>query len=562
MKHSTFLSFARRSCQILISGLCVALFGPAYGQAVPNAGSLLKELRDGQRAPQASDTPELITAPARPTLRLPDGATVRVDGFKITGNTLIPAEVLQPLLKEWEGRTLDLAGLNEASGALTRYYQAHGFILSYAYLPAQKVENNTIEIAILEGRLSAVQVVAAQDLRLDDEVIQAHIGTGGDSKPTHKDVLERRLLLLNDIPGVVARAAFTPGTEPGSSDMVVSLVEDLPLASSVYVNNFGSQATGEYRMGAQFHLRDVFGAGDSTQLGGIWSSGGGLASGSLETSVPWLGSGLSLHAGVSHLTYALQQSFSELGARGVADSVHGGVWYALQRSTNSNITLRSDLQYSALQDFLPVVQVENRKSSRALTLGVNADAQDDFLAGGRSRAQLSHQLGNLQIESGSDTAFTGGGYGKTLLDLSREQGLTQDTNFYIRILAQHAEKNLDSSEKLSLGGPNAVRAYAPGELSVDAGGLLTIEYRVLFPVQGGTMTWTLFGDYATGSINYAPLAGVTDNEPSINGAGMGLSWRTSADMEASLTVAWRGARLPSADSDRVPRIFFQLVKSL
>jgi hemolysin activation/secretion protein len=89
-----------------------------------------------------------------------------------------------------------------------------------------------------------------------------------------------------------------------------------------------------------------------------------------------------------------------------------------------------------------------------------------------------------------------------------------------------------------------------------------MEYRVLFPVQGGTMTWTLFGDYATGSINYAPLAGVTDNDASINAAGMGLSWRAGADMEASLTVAWRGARLPSADSDRVPRIFFQLVKSL
>lgn len=553
-----FYSISGRLCAAAV----VACAGASIAQTVPNAGSLLKELRDGERAPQANEAPAVIAPPLRPTLQLPDGATVRVERFRITGNTLIATDVLQPLIKEWEGRTLDLAGLNEASGAMTRYYQARGFILSYAYLPAQKVENNTIEIAILEGRLGAVQVVAAQDVRLDDDVIQAHLGTGGDARPAQKDVLERQLLLLNDIPGVVARAAFTPGTEPGSSDMVVSVVEDAPLAGSVYVNNYGSKATGEYRTGVQFQLRDLFGAGDATQVGGSWSSGGALASGSVETSVPWLGRGLSLRAGVSHLTYALQQDFSSLGARGVADNVHGGVWYSLLRSSSSNITLRSDLQYSSLHDFLPLVAVENRKSSRSLTLGVNADSLDDLPGAGRSRVHLSHQFGNLQIESGSDAAFTAGPYGKTLLELSREQGLTQDTNFYLRILAQHTQKNLDSSEKLSLGGPSAVRAYAPGELSVDAGGLLTMEYRVQFPVQGGTLTWTLFGDYGTGSINRAPLAGVNENEVTIQGAGFGLSWRNGADLEASLTLAWRGERLPSADSDRLPRVFFQIVKGL
>jgi hemolysin activation/secretion protein len=566
MKHLTYLMLVQRSCRLLASGLCVAstvaATGLALAQTVPNAGSLLKELRDGERAPQVNETPDVISAPARPTLRLPEGTTVQVAAFKITGNTLIATEVLEPLVKEWAGKTLDLAGLNEASGALTRYYQARGYILSYAYLPAQKVENNIIEIAILEGRLGAVQVVAAQDVRLDDQVIQAHIGADGDAQPAHKDALERKLLLLNEIPGVVARAAFTPGVEPGSSDMVVSVVEDTPLASSVYVNNYGSKATGEYRMGAQFQLRDVFGAGDSTQVGATWSTGGGLASGSVESSVPWGGNGLSLRAGVSHLTYALQQSFSDLGARGVADSVHAGAWYALQRSAYGNISLRSDLQYSGLRDLLSLVAVETRKSSSVLTLGVNMDAQDDILGGGQSRSQMSYQMGNLQIESGTDAAFTGGPFGKVLLDVSREQRFTANTVLYARALAQQANKNLDSSEKLALSGPNAVRAYAPGELSVDDGGLLTLEYRIQFPMQGGTLTWSFFGDWGTGSTNHVPLTVASENEASVNGAGLGLSWRNGADMEASLSMAWRGVRMPTADSDRVPRVFFQLVKGL
>jgi hemolysin activation/secretion protein len=539
-------------------------FLPSIGiaQNVPNAGSLLKELRDGERPPEASSVPDVIAPLVRPALRLPDGATVNVASFRITGNSSISTEVLQPLLKEWEGRVLDLAGLNEASGVLTRYYQARGFILSYAYLPAQKVEGNVIEIAILEGRVGAVQVVAAQDVRLDDQVIQNHVGSSSKLQTAHKDELERQLLLLNDIPGVVARAAFTPGADPGSSDMVVSVVEEAPLASTVFYNNYGNQSTGDQRVGAQFQLRDLFGLGDATQLGASWASSAGLVSGNFETSLPLGGSGLSLRTGVSHLTYTLQQSFNTLGARGVADNVHAGLWYALQRSATDNVTLRSDVQYSGLHDFLSVVAIENRKNTSSLLLGVNVDRQDDLLGGGRTHAQLSYLSGYLQIDSGSDALSTAGSYGKWNSEVSREQRLTQNSVLYARSVAQLADKNLDSSEKFSLSGPYAVRAYAPGDVSVDEGGLLTLEYRYQLPMQGGTLTWSLFSDFASGNINRTPLPGVSDNNAMLDGSGIGLSWRTGADLEFSLTAAWRGTRLPSVDGDRIPRVFFQLTKGL
>jgi hemolysin activation/secretion protein len=262
------------------------------------------------------------------------------------------------------------------------------------------------------------------------------------------------------------------------------------------------------------------------------------------------------------LTYALQESFQNLGARGLADNVHAGLWYALQRSATSNVTLRSDVQYSGLRDQLTVVGVETRKSTSSLVLGVNADRQDELLGGGLTRAQFSYQSGNLQFDAGTDTLSTGGSYGKLNLDVSREQRLTQNSLLYARAVGQQADKNLDSSEKFSLSGPFAVRAYAPGELSVDEGSLLTLEYRYLMPMQGGTLTWSVFGDYASGTVNRTPLAGVNDNEASLNGYGLGLSWRTGADLEFSLAAAWRGTRLPSVDGDRIPRVFFQLTKGL
>lgn len=531
----------------------------AFAQSLPNAGSLLKDLRDNQRLPEENTAPAVIAPMVRPTIHLPEGATVKVARFKITGNTLFDTQVLAPLVQAWEGQTLDLAGLNEASSALTRYYQSHGYILSYAYLPAQKVERDVVEIAVLEGRMGAVQVVAAQDVRLGDAVIQQHLGGSGTAQPARQDVLERQLLLLNDIPGIVARGAFTPGTEAGSSDMVVSVVEDVPLANSLYFNNYGSTSTGDQRVGAQFQLRDVFGVGDATQLALSWASGGGLVSGNVDSTVLLGADGWTLRAGAAHLTYALQESFSDLGARGVADTLHTGLQYPIQRSSVGNITLRMDAQYSNLRDLLTVIGTDNRKNSRSVSLGLNLDGQDH---GGRTRGGLTYQSGLLQLESGTDPLASAGTFEKSNFELTREQWIGSDLLLYARTAAQLASKNLDSSEKMALGGPFAVRAYAAGELSVDEGTLLTVEVRYLMPLQGGMLTWTLFNDLGQGSINHQPLPGVTDNDTLLNGAGIGLGWRAGSDWELALTAAWRGRRLPSVDGDRVPRVFLQLTKSL
>ena len=149
----------------------------AWSQSVPpSAGSLLKELRERERtAPEPSPAAPVQPPPVRPPIVLPDGATLQVNSFRITGNTLFSTEELQILVRGWLGRTLDINSLNDAAGALTRRYQSQGYILSYAYLPQQKVVDAEVEIAVLEGRVSAVQAVSAQDARLSDSVVQAHL---------------------------------------------------------------------------------------------------------------------------------------------------------------------------------------------------------------------------------------------------------------------------------------------------------------------------------------------------------------------------------------------------
>lgn len=546
---------------VLICGLvCGFLPALAWAQVSPDAGSLLKELRDSERELPADAPPAVVSPVVRPSIRLPDGATVRVARFRITGNTSIPADELAPLIAPWEGRTLDLAGLNEAASAITRHYQARGFLLSYAYLPVQKIENDIVEIAVLEGRVGAVQVVAAQDVRLDDAVVQQHIGDVETGQTARQEDLERRLLLLNDIPGVVARGAFAPGSQPGSSDLVVSIVEDEPLANTVYFNNHGSEWTGEYRLGAQFHLRDLFGSGDSSRLNLALSSRGRLASGSFNTRLPVGGDGWTVNAGVSHLTYELDGAFSSLGARGEANAVQAGIAYPIIRGLERNLGVQLDYEHRKLRDLIPLLATETRKASRSLIAGLVFDERDGWLGGGRTRASAGYQSGVLKLDSGPDSLAKAGDFDKSTLDLSREQTLHANGQLYGRVTSQFAGKNLDSSEKMGLGGSYAVRAYGPGEATVDEGNLLTVEYRYLQPLTGGTLTWRVFYDRASGLIDKNPLPGTTDNKVTLQGSGLGLNWSTGGDFDIALTAAWRGRHLPTVNGDREPRIFMQLIK--
>lgn len=562
--RSRFSLSARGLGALATATACFVACGLVSAQAVPDAGSLLKELREQQRErPQEAKPPAVISPLVRPTIRLPDGATVRIARFTISGNSSIATPELAALVASWEGRVLDVAGLNEAASAITRHYQTRGFLLSYAYLPVQKIDHDVVEIAVLEGRVGGVQVVAAQDVRLDDAVVQQHIGItseGDAAQPARQEDIERRLLLLNDIPGVVARGAFTPGTQPGSADLVVSVVEDVPLANTLYINNHGSQSTGEQRLGAQFHLRDIFGIGDSSRLNLSWSSQLQIANGSFSTRVPLGGNGWQANATISHLTYQLGNEFASLGARGQADMLQLGVTYPMVRSLSRNLGLQADYERKKLRDLIPLIATENQKTSHSLTGKILADSQDSLLGGGRSSGYLAFQAGDLRIDSETaDVLGKSGAFGKATLQLEREQSIGPYGQLYARLLSQYASKNLDSSEKFSLAGPLAVRAYGPGD-AVDVGQLVTVEYRYVQLLTGATLTWRVFYDYASGRVDHQPLATITDNELTLKGSGLGIDWRTDGDLDVSLTAAWRGERLPSSGGDRKPRLYLQLIK--
>lgn len=544
---------------LVAAGLVTLGSSSVWAQSIPNAGQLITDVQKSEKEAQIrTPMPDLIEPSApRAAIKLPDGAQVDVSRFRITGNKSLASDLLASLVKPWEGRVLDVDGLNEAAGAITRHYQNQGYLLAYAYLPAQKIEQGVIEIAVLEGTVDSVQIVTAQDVRLSDEVIQKHVEGIVQSPQVLQADLERRLLLLNDIPGVVARASFTPGAKPGTADVVVTVAEEEPLIYALDFNNQGSASTGEFRFGAQFQLRNLFGFGDSTRLRLQTSQKGELVTGSLSTRWPINGQGLNAEVGLSRLTYQLGAPYSALGARGEANVLHLGLNQQLVRSTNDNVSVSAGYDYKDLADVLEFIS-NNKKTSHQLSLGLTASSRDTFYGGGLTQTTLGYTTGTLSWDSGSAGTSPAGHFSKMTFDVSRRQVVDVDWSLSGRLSGQYAFENLDSSEKYSLTGPYGVRAYAPGQVSVDRGSVVALELRRAWLLSGGTFSGTLFYDFARGSVDVDP-SGV-DNQKILRGLGVGLSWANSADLDVSVTAAWRGSQVPSSDTDRKPYIYFQINK--
>ncbi len=79
--------------------------------------------------------------------------------------------------------------------------------------------------------------------------------------------------------------------------------------------------------------------------------------------------------------------------------------------------------------------------------------------------------------------------------VGHDQGIGSHVSFFNQFTGQMASKNLDSSQKLLLGGPLAVRAYGIGDGSVDKGTIFTTELRTRW--QPDFPDWAGYGHQIT-----------------------------------------------------------------
>jgi hemolysin activation/secretion protein len=483
---------ARSGWLLYAPGLAWAMTGLVSAQTVPPAldpGQLMRQEEIRVPAPARGDAPP-FRAPAAPEVRRLEGSdsiSVRVIEFRIEGATVFGDVDLQPLLSPFTGRELTYRELRSAADALASYYRERGYFLAQVVLPAQDVTAGTVVLRVIEGRLSPGDggIVLTGDARLDPARARAFLSSALDDGVLRRQDLERGILLLNDLPGVEAAVTVAPGEVPGTARLATTLRDTGRFQGSASLDNAGNRYTGSTRAGLNVALDDLSGIGDRLSASVVSAIDGRLDYGRLAYSAPVGSQGLRLEAALSGLAYTAGRELANLDSKGDASSFGLHARYPIIRGRLANLYISGGYETRSTSSEV-LGQTISDKRTRLLPFSLTGDRIDGAWGGGFTAASLGIAAGELDLSAvpaASTADFAGprteGRFTKYLFSGTRIQTINDSTVLQLSISGQAASRNLDSSDKFSVGGPVGVRAYPAGEGLADQAMVVTLETRTV-----------------------------------------------------------------------------------
>lgn len=564
---------ARRRGLALATGLLAVVVAqaqvappPASGGRVdtPAAVPLPSELAP-PRVPRGPSG-ELPARPVPRELAKPqDDITIDVRAFAVDDDAPAALKAALPALTApYVGAGRGYEDLANAAAEVTRFLQRDlGYYLGYAYLPAQSPQDGVVRIAVLEGRLDRVELNWRDDLPVRREVVEAYLARLQPGSVLQVRDVERVVFLVNDLRGLNARFEVKAGREPGTAALVVTPAPEPRWSGKVDLDLNGSRFLGTERLGGVVGYASPFGRGDGLTATALTSFNGGLRFALLGYVTPVGSDGLKLGATVSAVQYQLDRKTFDLDLNGSATNLTGYALYPWVRSRNLNLFGLASAELKKYTDRRDVTQSVERKTVRSLTLGVTGDFRDSLLTGGVNTYEANLALGRFSQDFFAGTGAPERRYTKATLALNRLQNLVDNRLLlYLAGRLQWTADRLDTTEQFRLGGPDGVRAFAPGEATGDRGTLLTAELRLLPPESwlGQHAREFVFGLFYDVGHRSVP-DDAKDESRVFSGAGVSLAWERPREWALRASLASPISGHPRGDPKvRDPRLYLQLTR--
>jgi hemolysin activation/secretion protein len=539
-----------------------------------DAGSIQREVL--QALPEGESQPVQIDIPSLPPLKEVSGLVVNVNQFTITGNTAFDSETLEALLGGDVGSKKSFSDLQSAARKISNYYREHGYPVARAYLPEQELdESGLVLIAIIEGVTGSVTIQGSE--QLIDWVGEDYASVLNKGELVNSADLERSLLLLNDLPGVTAKASLKAGAIIGSTDVDITLDESTTATGFVSANNYGTDYSGNYRLTGGANVNNLIGIGDQFTGVVLNSESAYTNYGSLGYSMPVGPLGTRVGVSYSKVDSEVGAELRQLGIQNEADVWNINVTHPFIRSHNVNQVgkvsyISKNIEETWGADFValdPTLGSEEGLSTFAF--GVSGDWRDGYYGGGYNTYSLSGDIGTIDFDSVTASRLGAeDNYFKLNYDSSRLQRVDNDLTLYAHLRGQYSKDRLVVSEQKALGGPHGVRAFGVGEGLADQAVLLSVEARYNLNLDSDVIRDSMvygFIDAGYGKVSDALVAigttpGTTDKY-NLSGYGVGIKLGFGLDQGMSLNanVAWGSRNEDDTGSGDNEQFWAQFVKT-
>jgi len=517
---------------LVVAGLLADL---AHAQT-PGAALPGRLERDAQREPQAAPRSGAINLDrALFPEQVPANATqlrFQLREVVISGNTALGTAELAPLWQGLVGTELSLADAFALAGRISATYRARGYVLSQAVVRQQELEvtGARLQIQVLEGHIDKIIVTSAPEVA--GAALAQQLAPLAAERPATLATLERQLLLVNELPGVQARANLRAGSVPNASDLEL-LVQRTPWQGAVSLHNRSAPSQGSLRIDAELTRNGLLGHFDRHSLRLSSSRDQRLNQWAYSLDAPLGQDGWKVQAGVSASKSEPEVATVNLDTR--SQNFYAGLSYPVLRSRQSNLGLRAQLAaYNNSSDTLGLRTSEDR--IRALRLGLAADLSDAWGGVNLLDLEVSRGLTGLGASAadapglnGAEPAFT-----RTTLYLARLQDLGGPFSLLAAVTAQAADDKLPTAEQLGLGGETFVRGYDPSEAIGERGHAAKIELRFNAAWAWLSTTWYAYADAGTVTRRQTAAPAL---KTSLSSAGLGVRFSAPPRLRGYLELA-------------------------
>lgn len=413
----------------------------------------------------------------------PDDLQFFVQTIEVLGSTVFDSGDIASITEPLENREVTLSELQAASDAITQLYLDQGYLTSRALLVNQEVINGVVQIQVIEGQVSEIQISGLQ--RLNEAYVRDRIELGTGTPLRAQDLEEQlRLLRFNPLFESV-EASLRPSGTVGQSILVVRVTEANPWLGSASVDNYSPPSVGSERMNATVGHRNLTGLGDEINATYRRTTTGGAEVFEFSYRVP-----LNAMDGTLQFQSTLDWNdivdpeFADFDISGESQSYELSFRQPLIRSIEEEFALSLGLSYKDGQTFLfdsPTafgIGPDEDGVSRVTALRFGQDyVRRDPYGAWAVRSLFSFGL-DLFDPTLNEHPVPDGRFFSWLFQGQRVQRLGEDHLLIALIDLQLTPDSLLPSEQFVIGGGQFLRGYRQNARSGDNGFRFSLEDRI------------------------------------------------------------------------------------
>ncbi|WP_204104617.1 MULTISPECIES: ShlB/FhaC/HecB family hemolysin secretion/activation protein [Spirulina sp. CCY15215] len=484
------------------------------------------------KPPETLPDPEtFIPPPSSPPLppEPRSQGTFTIQKYKVTGNTIFSEAEFDAVTREYTGENITFAEVVQARSAIAQLYLSQGYRTTGAYIPLQTMREGVLEIRVVEGKVSRIDVEGLQNLNTSYVRDRLSLAI---APPLNFTTLEEAIQLLQLDPRIARVSAnLSEGVEPGENILNVEVKETPAIAGQIGSNNHRVPSVGSLQGQSSLTYANLLGWGDTVNFSYNLSQGSNLWEVGYNLPVNPLNGAVQLRYNQTS-SAIIDPDFQILDIESRSHSFELGFRQPIARSLREEFALGLTFSHYDNQTFL-------QETPFPLTTGSERNGRTGLSALRFSQEWLKRSRTDA-IAFRSQFNFGLDWFNATIHETAPDSDffswrgqfqwvhrLTSDLTLSLRSVLQLADRPLLGVEQLSLGGSSTVRGYRQDTLVADNGFFASIALQIpvlKIPEWESELYLSPFWDYG---IVWNNSGGMELQQQTLSAIGVGLTWQIS-----------------------------------